>query len=153
MTIESTIIKIIESLNKPFNIFCVGVVILLLAPKDYKIYGWLSLAWAFGSFIDWLVKLVKNKYKQIENNNRIKTESLEHKKLIIDKYNKLNDKEKEIIDTCINTNNLRVEKEGYYEALKTLEIKGFGKGLNDTFTMHEIVFEILSEFKKAEAGS
>jgi len=153
MTIESIIIKVLESINKPYNFLFVGIVILILAPAEYKIYGWLSLAWSFGSFVDWIVKFIKNKIKKLEEQKRIKNEILKRKKLIINKYNKLNDKEKEIVDDCINTNNLRVNKEDYYQTLKTLEIKGFGKGLNDTFTMHEEVFDTLTEDQKLEVKS
>ena len=46
-----TLIKILSFFNKPFHFLIAGIIILIVAEKEYNIWGWLLIGLSIASFI------------------------------------------------------------------------------------------------------
>lgn len=148
-----TLIKILSFFNKPFHFLIAGIIILIVAEKEYNIWGWLLIGLSIASFIEWCFNKIKEeqskKQKELKEKEKIKQE----KTNLYKAYDDLNWAEKIIIFTCVHENNIVYldEYRHWQEEFLALEIKGFGNRDGHTrFVIKPKYSKWLSEYEQIE---
>ena len=142
--------KIISILKKPMHYLFVGIVLIfwaILIEKNisgvYMLIGLIFIAIAFASFIDWCYKNILNLINQIKFKDKIK-------KI----YNETQNKERMILDYCIDNNILTYTTDPFNEdiinAIQSLSFKGIGLATDSScgFVLYENILNILNDYIK-----
>ena len=148
-----TLIKILSFFNKPFHFLIAGIIILIVAEKEYNIWGWLLIGLSIASFIEWCFNKIKEKINKKQKELKEKEEIKQEKANLYKAYDNLNWDEKIIIFTCVHDNNIvYIDSLRFKEKeLLALQIKGFGQRDGfEKFVIKPQYFKWLSEYEEVE---
>ncbi len=167
---EKVFVKVLALLNKPIHYFLVGICLIIWnrfiekEPKYILLIGIILLLLSIASFIEFIIRKIcahnrKNKIKKQKNESEKKEQEQLKSNInsIIEEYNNLKGKEKEIIDYCLKNNTRAFQPKasvysGYPEAIMSLIAKGFAqKGSNFAmFTMNHFAYKTLTKIKEVK---
>ena len=153
------LIKILAILNKPYHYLTVGLFLFLwkyFLDLSLGLYFWsgIFISLALACVIEKITKIVAHKYANYTAQKKeIKTKE-KKKQYYISEYKKLNDKEKEIIDTCLK-NNVLVYCSSAYEIHRNTPImyslveKKLGNNITcgGDFMMDKSCYDVLQEYR------
>lgn len=146
-----TLIKILSFFNKPFHFLIAGIIILIVAEKEYNIWGWLLIGLSIASFIEWCINKIKETINKKQKELKEKEEIKQEKANLYKAYDNLNWNEKIIIFTCIYHNNIVYMDRSKEKEFLALQIKGFGQRDGfEKFVIKPQYFKWLSEYEEVE---
>src|SRR5574344_1835710 len=153
MNIES-LVKLLGVFNKPFHYIIVGIVILLLGSEEWKIWGWLLIAFGISSCLEWLFNFFKKKYESKQEKIKKQNEREVEKQNLYYAYDNLNWDEKIIIFNCVINNSLvyKDQWKSKEEKIIALATKGFGSTHGfDKFILKPNYLNWLKDYPPVEA--
>lgn len=148
-----TLIKILSFFNKPFHFLIAGIIILIVAEKEYNIWGWLLIGLSIASFIEWCFNKIKETINKNQKELKEKEKIKQEKANLYKAYDNLNWDEKIIIFTCVHENDIVYldEYRHWQKEFLALEIKGFGSRDGSTrFVIKPKYSKWLSEYEEVE---
>lgn len=122
-----SIASFLQILNKPVHFLFIGIAVVIFAPAEMKWAGYVLLAGAAASAVEFVHGIIKDKRKAASDKTAKEQKKVEKEKIALSLYDGLHPREKYMVDSCIARNEWVYEGYDSEKYVTALVMKGFGQ--------------------------